>query len=586
MLGSSHENQEDIAVINEVIWSPLFTLELAQSLFGGFVNLITHSEDDTSCQLVTAYHKGMPLGKYLTSRPLPFRNRVNLCYEFLKAMVSYTDFPPWVQDILIDEDQIIVRDDQLHYNELLILKTSDPETAAKTNFIRVKKKVHKIIESLIGQAEDITPAMVTFMGNIKSNNPAYGSLQGIYDEFQKVYLYDYYLNKEDTTSKHPAVAVVPIPIDPVPVPDSPQEDPSDPEEWLSLPALSQEPSEEVIEQVLPDNGEEAAALLSESQMPMDSVEPEDLPISEVPEPVDPTDADMEKNLELFFNRDRQQSEAADDRDEDEGKKGLTWLWLTLGVIGIGLLVWSLATFLLPTGKPTASFTPTQQDTVWQLKNTSQFSSKAPFKRAEWTVYQNGKLIDLYDSYDLTLNLEDPGTYQVVLRVMDDSGVWSKPYKDILKNQMTLTDSTPAESTESTGITPQGDEKMDQFTLKYNEDRVQKDTAYFRSGTYSLQILPGKKPEIIEIQGVMIDKSGMVSLWISSENTDPVTLSFTGYNQGKKTFTKDFTHNPINAHQWEMFQFTIESTKVVNGITIAIRTNSLINLDDLNIDSYK
>lgn len=571
MLGASLENPEDIAVVNEVLWSPLFTRELAQSLLGGFINLKTHSEDETSCQLVTAYHQGMPISKYLSSRSLPFSNRINLCYEFLKAMVSYEAFPPWIQDILIDEDQIIVWEDELRYNELLILKTNRVEDIQNISFPRVQKKIHRIIEKLIGSSSQASPALMSFMARLGSNTEGFGSLQAVYDDFQNVYLYDYYLNQDDATQ--PAADLIPIPV------VMPEEPEALTEDVVSAP----EPLE-------PEPLEQDSDISSDTPMELNSITPLPVLPTEIaddaePQPeADPVDADMEKNLELFFNRDRQQSETAGDSDAASEKRK-TRLWIALGVAGILLIVWAAAHAFMPGPKPVAAFSGTEKNGVWMLKNESTFTDESAVKRCEWTIYQNGKLIDLYDTYDLTLALEEEGAYQVVLRVMDLDGTWSSLYQDTLENHLSGTAiDTPEIPGSVAAVT--GTEKMDQFSLKFSPDRTHKDTAFFRTGSYSLQIMPGKKPEILDVQGVLLDKNGMVSVWIASDNTEAVTVVFTGYNQNAKMFTKEVTHQPLAPRQWEMRQFTVESEQLVNRMTIALKTDSLVNLDDLSIESYK
>ncbi len=549
MLGSSVENPEDIVVINEVIWSPLFTRELIESLFSGFINLRTHSEDDFSCQLVTAYHKGMPINKYLSSRTLPFRNRINLCYEFLKTMVSYNDFPPWIQDILIDEDQIIVWDDQLLYNELLILKTDNADYGEKISFTKVQKKIHRIIGMLTGDSLDASPALLGFLEGLKGNAAELDSLHSIYDGFQKVYLYDYYLDQDDSLQSAPIVIPVPIVV-PVPI---------------------VQPDEDDME--IPDDKQEDPVPEKEETL--------------IPPPVemDSVDADMEKNLELFFNRNRQESENSAGK-ENNPKKFRNWFWIMMGIAGLSIAVWAASQFFMSAKAPVASYTSTKNDTVWVLENKSTFSDKTSFKRCEWTVFQNGKLIDLYDTYDLTLALEEEGIYQVVLRVMDSDGNWSNLYQTALENHPSGNSPETPQSGANLNTGTVSDEKMGQFALKFSDDRTHKDSAFFRTGSYSLQVSPGSKAEFIEVKGFLLDNNGMVSIWIASENADEVTLVFTGYNQNSKVFSKEISYKPMTPWQWEMRQFTVESDKPVNRMTISVKGNSLINLDDLTIDSYK
>lgn len=574
MLGVSLEDPDDVVVINEVLWSPLFTTELVDTLCEGMLNLKDHSLDAQSCQLVTSYHHGMPVGNYLTGRTLPFRTRINLCYEYLKAMTSYNRFPAWVQDILIDEDQIIVWESKLHYNELLILKTDDADHQASVTFYSIRRKVHQMLSRLTGASAEMSEALTGFMTRLAAPDSEFDSLQAVYDAFQKVYLYDYYLDQDDTVRPTAAVEAHSEPVDtagPVIIPILPVQ---------GLP--TDEPDPEETDWIFPD------AEPKEEPLPQEHVEPDapsedGLPSEpEIKSAEEDIDSDMEKNLELFFNRQRGGTTEPDVYPEEpaERRKGIMAL---LAIAAVIFVIAAAAIYYFGNaGAPTASFDAQFNEGVWTLTNTSEFKGKATLKRSEWTVYLEGQLIDLYDMPNLTLTVEEPGTYQVVLRVMDSNGKWSQPFKKTLEAKAAAPgDAQPASDTPlSEG------ERMDQYTWKFDADRVVKDQTFVRDGAYSLRITPGKSPATLEISGIMVNKNGMASLWVASEKADAFTVTFTGYNQEAKLFTKKFDIDPLGPMQWEMRQFTIDSEKVVNRLVITVDGASVIYIDDLSIDSYK
>lgn len=596
MLGSSAENPDDIVVINEILWSPLFTSELAMSVFEGLISLKDHSEDDFSCQLVTTYHKGMPIINYLSSRVLPFGNRINLCYGFLKDMVSYTEFPPWIQDILIDEDQIIVWEDQLLYNELLVLKTDDAGYQESVPFSKVQKKLFRIVGKLVGSVQDASPALISFMDRLKNGTEDMSSLQDIYEEFQKVYLYDYYLDQDDAAQEIPAGDSVLTSFPECPGNEENSED-SDPD--LVEPAVEELPVADIITL---ESAEAASALEHPEPNPPaapdmtagfsneDALRPavqekEPSVVLPILQELDAVDSDMEKNLELFFNRDKQQSETSNEEDEPRARYK-KWPWAVAVVLLIVLILWASSDLIFPSKDPVAGFSGTLDNGAWHLKNTSTFSKGESFKRSEWMVYLDGNLIARYDTRDLTFPLEDEGAYQVTLRVMDSSGRWSPQLKKALTSVQESGADTAQPVTDNAAPATAGSEEMDRLKLNFSAERTEKDTVFFRTGSYSLKITPGKTPEILEVQNLNFANNGMVSLWIAGENTAAVTMDFIGYNQNAKVFTKELTHNPIASKEWEMRQFTVESTKPVDRITVSVKSNSAVYIDDLNIDSFK
>ncbi len=581
MLGSSADNPDDIVVINEIIWSPLFTRELADSIFDGLISLKAHSEDDTSCQLVTTYHKGMPIIKYLSSRTLPFGNRINLCYGFLKDMVSYTAFRPWMQDILIDEDQIIVWEDQLLYNELLVFKTDDADYPESVPFSKVQKKILRIIGKLIGNVQDASPALISFMDRLKGGTEDMCSLQGIYEEFQKVYLYDYYLDQEDIPQEPVSGNVVLMPDEMDAETELPVDEEQEPDSEIShdpdpVPSIWDSPVDEFP--VTMDTDEIA-------MNPSDSSEKEPSVVLPILQQLDAVDSDMEKNLELFFNRDKQQAEMPIEEEEQPEKKK-KWPWLMAVVLLIVLVLWASSDLLFPSKDPVAGFSGSLENGVWHLKNTSTFSTGETFKRSEWLVYLDGNLIARYDTQDLTFPLEDAGTYRVTLRVMDNSGRWSPLLKKTLDSTQKSNAAAPPPATDAPTKPIAGGEEMDQLKISFSADRTQMDTVFFRTGSYSLKINPGKTPEMLEVSGLSLNNNGMVSLWIAGDNTAAVSMDFTGYSKNSKVFVKEFTHNPVASKEWEMRQFTVESKTPVDRITVSVKSNASVYIDDLNIDSFK
>lgn len=584
----STENPEDVFVINEILWGPLFTKDLAEAIQTDLINSVETSQDAESFQLITPYHKGMPIDKYLESRTLPAKNRLNLCYELLKSLATYTFFPPWVQDILIDQEQIVVWDDQLRFNELLIMKSDEPELLEAISFEEIKLKLHQLVRHIAGSNAQSTPAFSSFMSRLQEvGNREFADLQSIYAEFKKVYLYDYYLDKEEDQSSAPMEEVIAgssvlgavsgfideyttdgVILESEPVPDGTSA------LVLSDDGRDKEATDDTASEWLPES---ASSHGLPENTPVESADTADF---------DEIDEDMEKNLDLFFNR--RSTEQADDSqpaDEDEiaPQKKNRFLPL-LAILLFGLIVWGASFFLLGGGAPKASFTVTPVGSSWHLKNTTTFSGDAVFQRAEWTVSKAGQVIDIYDTQDLILTFDESGIYDVVLKVMDSNGKWSKPYKQSIVHNTDKKDTVDGNN--SNGSSSGGEEKMDRYTLKFNPERTLKDDEMLRTGQYSLMIAPGSKAEVIEIGGINIKQNGIVSIWIASENGAPITLVFKGYNQNKEVFTKTFDIKPVAPMEWEMRQFTVEASQQINRMTISVKSSEVVYLDDLSIDSYK
>ncbi len=90
-----------------------------------------------------------------------------------------------------------------------------------------------------------------------------------------------------------------------------------------------------------------------------------------------------------------------------------------------------------------------------------------------------------------------------------------------------------------------------------------------------------------IQDTFLDDKAIISLWIRSSNTKPISLSFKGYNNKNLVFINNLDHIPTVANQWEMKQFSIEVDKLVDSIEVIISAESgQVWIDDFAINSYK
>jgi len=326
MLASCIDSPDDIVVINEIVWTPLFTRFTAALTANALINLRYRSEDDSSFQIVTPYHRGIPLETYLSGHNPPFANRINLCYGMLKDISHYSPLPAWIQDILIDEDQIVVWENRLFFNELVILKTDSADYPASVTFLSIRVKLHCLLGRLMGPVENATPSLVSFMERLKDpGHLGCGTLQDIFNEFQKVYLYDYYLDQtaepSSVSAEHvetvfycdepatEAVCAAPVAVT--------TDDATEPSSAQEPPAV------------------EGALVCSDSVFPL---------LQEV----DPVDADMEKNLELFFNRKPSLSDATEaEFPAEPAIKKRIWPWLVAGAIVLTVLLWVASDWLFP-----------------------------------------------------------------------------------------------------------------------------------------------------------------------------------------------------------------------------------------------
>jgi len=564
-LGSCHDRPEDVVVINEIYWDDRFTHELASLLKTGLHNLEECEETPMAFRMISRYSRGYSLRKYLETFHPPSKKRLNLCYELLKGLTAYDPYPQWIQEVLIAEDQIVLWDNELFFNELLVL--SDPVKDPRVeNFSSIAIRLRDLMQLILGDDPDTQKTIVQLVNRL-SQNSEYTSIQSVFDDFSKIFLYDLFLDTDADAS-----STEPIPI-PVPIPAPKTSDEAGPVSLTkditpTLVTAIEPTSESIIEQPLPPVIEPASA---------------EMPSAPVPNLLDELDADMEQNLNLFLKRNEADDEIARLEDiEDRSTKKRIFLWI-LALLGLALLVFGIWFALIPHSEIKASFTKTQHDDIWYLDDTSKIPTGVHVKQFQWTVTFQGKTIGVYNSQDLTLPLDKEGAYEILLRLQDTNNHWSKPFKDTLIQRFHKADAVDTDSSVDNGVS---DEPLSRFTFQYDSNRISTDSKTFRSGKYALKILPGSNSAILKVRDFYLDSQGVVSFWILGSPNQEVKFTFRGLNQNKEVFNRTLTEKTTGNGQWDMIQFPVKINGLLESLMISVRSNGTVWFDDLSIDSYK
>lgn len=589
LLAAPIDKPQEVAVINEIKWADHITPELAHQIKAAFTNLEGYEESNGCLRLVTRYHQGYPLRKYLESFNPSDQQRLNLCYEMLQGLSAYDSLPCWIQNILIDEGQIILWEDTLSFNELLIL--ADSETPVDpTSFNPIAHKLGRLMRMTLGDSEENCRSTAKLFERLMAPASGYSSIGAVYDDFQKIFLYDLFLDSEasvpinDTNTAPIDSAVddrvgVPIPMDP----GTEGEEPPESDGIRYIPEIPEEPFPDTISETVADPAPE---VVPTAQLSSAAPEPEALPAAappDVPQQEDPLDAELERNLDLFFKRDAAQ---ASEENGFESKKLSTRS--LKGILAVLLIITGLLCILYAaTASRKADIEPAfkkvQTDGIWYLQNTTVIPKATQIRRYEWNVLSDGKTIAAYDSEDLTLPLEKDGRYEVTLRMQDSKGRWSPTFKDTLDHRSPAKKVAEGSGTSESGV---DSEPLSRFSLQYDNTRISQDTAICRSGNVSLKFQPGPGSTLLTVRDFYLSGQGIVSFWILGEANQTIQLTFRGYNRNQERFSKSLTHKATGNGQWDMIQFPVKAEGQLENMTVSVHSSRNVWLDDLSIESYK
>ncbi len=533
MMGAQIDNPDDVVVINVFKKGPHLAPDFLSTAQEALSNII-HAEDNEGEQvLVTDYQEGMSLHNYLEGFPADAEKRTALAHTYMEKTLHYSKFNNYFKSIFLDDNQIIVRDEELLLNELIIV---DEQIENSHGFDHVVDKVSSTLElifsggkgtSLEGQTKEQVDA---FLNSLKVNTGVYQNLDEVVNAFKKTFIFE---STDDSVVVPPVIPVVLDGGDTAnPAPESP--------------------------------GSDGASSESESTVdePQKEVELEGLEVVN----------------EIF-------DDASDEPEKKRNAGPLALILIALAIIA------AFFAFANPFGNkelklPVASFVRQEVDGTLHFKNTSQaFGKDNSIVMSEWNVHavtdSGEKKLKTSDDDNLDLIIKNSGTYRVELRVQDENKQWSETASE----EFTYTVNNMTDINNQTDGTAQPQEKLEKYLIEYSGDNISKDTDLYRSGTESIRMDLAQDDAEITMKDLEMDNNSIISMWLLSDGTEPVMITFKGYNGDKLVFSKDVKHVPRAANIWEMVETKVNGANV-DTLKIIFSGSNTIWIDDIDISSFK
>lgn len=557
IMGTKKDSVDDVVVINVFNKGDYLNSKFVSDLFSSLQSLAFFEETDTELTIATNYNEGMSLSNYIESSDLSDDNRKTLATEYLNRLKNYDAFDPYFLSLFAEDKQLILNDDDFVFNELLIL---DDDLEKVQTFDRVVHKVSDTLEKILthpstaGDSAYVTGNIPAFISALRQTPSEYGSLDLLSQGLEKTFNGE---SAEASKAEEKQASVTPV-VAPI-IADAPE---------AKAEPISEGKAEADPEQVAVET-EASSAVASETpsqaddKMTKDEIELEDVTY---------TDSDLD---EIFSEQER----------ENRRKRSM-WLFFIALVIIIGFF----AKFLFFKDNkipPVASFERVEQDEKIIFNNTSTASGdNNSIKVAQWTVESGGK--EFYNStenYNIELILKNDGTYKVTLRVQDANEQWSEPYFQEFDYTV------PTLGTIDEVLNPDGDaeanEKLNKYTITL-EDQGSYDTEVKRSGSKAikLDLAANDGKGKVTLEDIFIDNNYIISMWLMTDDTNPVKIQFTGYNNGSVKFVKSVTHNPTAMNLWEMVEASGGSNLIDKLEIVVSSDNATVWLDDIELSSYK
>lgn len=531
MMGAHIDNPDAVVVINIFKKGPHLPGDFLETAKGALSNVIHTESNDSEEILVTDYREGMSLNSYLESGDHAFDSRFALAQVFMDKSLSYENFNNYFKSIFLDDNQIIIQDDQLMMNELVIV---DEQIESSPSFDHVLGKIAATLELVFkhgkgaGSDEKGTERADAFIHSLKDNKGVYTSLQDVVDAFRKAFIYE--AEGDDSLAVPPVIPIIDT--------DSGEAQ-----------ASGETPQDADAGAATPVNGKE--------------IELEGLEVVD----------------EIF-------SDKGDGKEKRKKGGPLAFILILLAAI-IAFFMFANPFAEKEVKLPEASFVRQEIDGKLQFKNTSQaFGDDNAIVMSAWTVYaiidDVEKQLKTSEEDNLELIIKNSGTYKVELKVQDKNENWSLPASE--EFNYTVSGMGDLEE-ESNGEETAQPEKLEKYLIEYRSDNVLTDTELYRSGTQSIKMDLTQGDAEFALQDIKMEDNSIVSMWMLSDGTTPVTITLKGYNGSALVFTKTVTHVPRAANIWEMVEAKVNGQNV-DSLYMTFSGQSTIWIDDIDISTFK
>ncbi|BEP28557.1 hypothetical protein [Helicovermis profundi] len=593
LMGTKIDSADDVVVINIFNKNDIFNTEFFNNLKSSLTNLIHIEENENEIISVTEYKEGTSFSNYLKENTLSAEKANLLANEYINKINNYDSFNNYFKNIFIDENQIIVKDDHLFFNELIII---DDAIKSITPFNKVTSKITSVLNKINKLTSNSSPRITDFVDELKNDSTKFLSFNSMRSAFEEnVISKDAPINNDNSeilsnlgNASLGALAAKSL-LDKENTYEVNAEDlsetssPNTPEINDNLEEIKNDPTQNSSDEKLLTNSnteDDFDLDKSKNENKLDNSTKEDYANDNI--------INNDSNeIELDgLNISNINEDSTEERPEKKKTSGIILFAL------LGLLLAVAIVFILPLFKkdqpPVASYERTSYEDSIKFTNTSKvFGKNNKIVKAVWTVTKGKDVLYTSDKLDeLILNFKSDGDYTVSLKVKDANDLWSEAYEENIAYK--ATDMNPING-DGTDISAEVKEKLDKYSITYDSSgNVIDDYEIFRSGNHSikLDLTKNKGKSTISLDNISIDKNYIISLWVMSDNTNEIGIDFKGYSDGVSKFSKSISFTPKAENVWEMVQVKVNTSKI-NKLTITFDSlGSTVWVDDIEMETYK
>jgi len=480
-MGESVKDPDQVVLINELKKSDFITDEVILDLREHLENLLYFTEDAETATCIIEYKEGMSVTQAVENTPNPAKFRINLLQDYLSKLSKFDALPLLFQYILSSPSQFFVKDHDLVHNELIVIDES--QVMMPLDFEMIKSRIHGFATQLLDfepPREDLK--LVVTLKNYFDRlvgDKSLNSLAVIHDSFKKIYIYDFYLDEEETAAAAPVIP------------------------------LKEQRSPEAPEKTGPTR---------------------DIPIYQESD----SRQEVEKKAFVFADFFKREPSEEDPEGPNPLVIGLVLLAVAIALFAIFIPMINRITDVPP---PTASFEK-QKDTEgnWIFTNLSEaYGDDNRLEEYDWAIYDGEEKIHAASSENYIHYFNAEGVYRIDLKVRDRYDNWSDVYsEEILEEKV---------STLPLAESSSGEESLDRYEIGMTPGVAYSLEENRTGEKSIAMVFDGSQSKTMTLESQNIAGNFGFSLWIKGSESVPLAFNLKGVTDGDEVFSMDRFYTP-------------------------------------------
>ncbi len=186
-IGTNKMDSNEVVIINILKDIDFSWKSYKNQIESYFENVFYVEEVEEGLVVITKFTDGISLVDYFEANNPDIDTRSHILLDYLRKVSKYDSLDNRLKNILVDESQIVIKDENLNLNELIISEKSTKTTTDFKSIIdKIESTAKRIFYSDVSEDVTIPDQIKQFIDGLEKNRDRYSNIYDVYRAFEKI----------------------------------------------------------------------------------------------------------------------------------------------------------------------------------------------------------------------------------------------------------------------------------------------------------------------------------------------------------------------------------------------------------------